>query len=86
MHAYTVRDTRIYFAHYLSLINLQSQTFNDLQGHARRGDIAVASYLGHLGRPTTSRKACKKRTSPDNRHGCRPKNGRTASVSSERWD
>ena len=49
MHAYTVRDTRIYFPHYLSLINLQSQTFNDLQGHARRGDIAVASYLGHLG-------------------------------------
>lgn len=49
MHAYTVRDTRIYFTHYLSLINLQSQTFNDLQGHARRGEIAVASYLGHLG-------------------------------------
>ena len=49
MHAYTVRDTRTYFPHYLSLINLQSQTFNDLQGHARRGEIAVASFLGHLG-------------------------------------
>lgn len=49
MRAYTVRDTRIHFTHYLSLINLQSQTFKDLQGHARRGDIAVASYLGHLG-------------------------------------
>ena len=53
MHAYTIRDNRIYFPHYLSLINLQSQTFNDLQSHARRGEIAIASYLGHLG-PTNA--------------------------------
>lgn len=49
MHAYTVRDTRTYYPHFISLINLQSPTFNDFQAHAARGEIAVASYLGHLG-------------------------------------
>ncbi len=49
MHAYTVRDTRIYFPHHLSFINLQSQTFKDLQAHSKRGHISVASFLGLLG-------------------------------------
>lgn len=49
MHAYTVRDTRTYYPHRISLINLQSRTFNELQSHPARGSIAVASYLGLLG-------------------------------------
>jgi hypothetical protein len=46
MRAYTVRDTRTYYPHSLTLINLQSSVFRDLQTHPSRGDIAVASYLG----------------------------------------
>ena len=53
MRAYTVRDTRTYYPHRISLINLQSTTFNELQSHPARGAIAVASYLGLLG-PTGS--------------------------------
>jgi hypothetical protein len=49
MRAYTVRDTRTYYTHRISLINLQSVTFNELQSHPARGAIAVASYLGLLG-------------------------------------
>ncbi len=49
MRAYTVRDTRTYYPHRISLINLQSSTFNELQSHPSRGAIAVASYLGLLG-------------------------------------
>jgi hypothetical protein len=49
MRAYTVRDTRTYYPHRISLINLQSTTFNELQSHPSRGAIAVASYLGLLG-------------------------------------
>jgi hypothetical protein len=49
MRAFTVRDTRTYHPHSISLINLQSTTFNQLQAHPARGDIAVASYLGLLG-------------------------------------
>lgn len=76
MHAYTVRDTRIYFPHYLSLINIQSQTFNDLQGHARRGDIAVASFLGHLG------------PSNDIKKGLQEANqqGQSSRLTPEEWD
>ena len=49
MRAYTVRDTRTYFPHYLSLINIKSPTFRQLQTHPRRGEVAVASFLGYLG-------------------------------------
>jgi uncharacterized CHY-type Zn-finger protein len=46
MRAYTVRDTRTYFAHRVDLINLQSTLFNQLQAHPARGEISIASYLG----------------------------------------
>lgn len=49
MRAYTVRDTRTYFPHYLTLINLQSPTFSQLQSHPRRGEVSLASFLGTLG-------------------------------------
>ena len=75
MHAYTVRDTRTYFPHYLSLINLQSQTFNDLQGHAKRGDIAVASFLGRLG-PSNDLKQCLQEANQP---------GNTPRLSPEQW-
>ena len=76
MHAYTVRDTRTYFPHYLSLINLQSQTFNDLQGHARRGDIAVASFLGHFGPSNDIKKGLREANRP----------GQTSQLSAEQWE
>ena len=76
MHAYTVRDTRIYFPHYLSLINLQSQTFNDLQGHSRRGDIAVASFLGHLGASNDVKKGLQEANQP----------GQSSRLSAEQWE
>jgi uncharacterized CHY-type Zn-finger protein len=46
MRAYTVRDTRTFYAQYVPLINFQSHVFKRLQEHAERGAIAVASYLG----------------------------------------
>lgn len=46
MRAFTVRDTRTYYTHSIWLINFKSRTFQDLQGHPLRGQIAVASYLG----------------------------------------
>lgn len=76
MHAYTVRDTRTYFPHYLSLINIQSQTFTDLQSHARRGDIAVASFLGHLGESNDIKKGLQEA----NQHG------RSSRLAPEEWN
>ena len=75
MHAYTVRDTRTYFAHYISLINLQSSTFNQLQAHPRRGEISVASFLGLLG------------PSHNLKQGLREANqlGHSARLSPEKW-
>lgn len=46
MRAYTVRDTRTFYAHYVPLINFQSNVFKRFQEHPERGSIAVASYLG----------------------------------------
>ena len=46
MRAYSVRDTRTHNPHYVSLINLRSSAFSQLQKHKKRGHIAVASYLG----------------------------------------
>lgn len=48
MRAYTLRDTRTYYSHSISLINLQSSLFNQLQSHPRRGEICIGSYLGFI--------------------------------------
>ncbi len=75
MRAYTVRDTRTYFPHYITLINLQSSTFRQLQAHPRRGEIAVASFLGQLG------------ASHDLKQGLHEANqlGQTTRLSPEEW-
>lgn len=49
MRAFTVRDTRAFYSHYVTLINLQSPNFARLQGHPSRGEIAIGSYLGVVG-------------------------------------
>lgn len=46
MRAYSVRDTRTHNPHYVSLINLRSSAFDELQRHPKRGQIALASYFG----------------------------------------
>jgi hypothetical protein len=46
MRAFTVKDTRTYFPRIVTLLNLQSRTYDLLRDHYARGQIAVASYLG----------------------------------------
>jgi hypothetical protein len=46
MRAFPVRDQRTWYPHTMSLINLRSNTYNQLQRHPERAQVAIASYLG----------------------------------------
>lgn len=46
MRAFPVRDQRTFHPQMLTLINLDSRTYEELQRHPAKGAIAVASYIG----------------------------------------
>ncbi|MCK5130540.1 MAG: hypothetical protein KAR40_00125 [Candidatus Sabulitectum sp.] len=46
MRAYTVKDTRTYYPHHISMINFEATTYNQLQRHPEKGRISTAFYLG----------------------------------------
>lgn len=49
MRAHTIQDSRLWYPHSVTLINLGSDTYRRLQEHPQRGAIALASYVGLLG-------------------------------------